>query len=425
MCNQRAFVKIRTRRKARKLAGIGGLIMAGGVALAVALEHALPLAGGPATYLLLLAWPIMAVIYGAAILLAPLDAEPPPSKHSFESLVALPHGEYESLFYPMAATSLLAPLTLHFVAYALVSHGAVDLFSRFDGWIALAGLISTPALAALVVLCHRFAKAKTEALGVVADDDGATLHALFLTGLFAAIPGVIFFFVPPLLAVLTGLFFLPPMFGIFSGVHFRERMMLDRLELASVRASDDEAFEQASELVRATAAPPTTRAGALRFLVRRYERERLRELIDAAIRSEDPLLFRTALIVALDVRHRPSVEDVHALAKRATGTTAAYVAQLLGHYETPLAQRTLVSLVHHGSPDARLAAVKSLGRVGDLSAIPILRRIAVRHLAERGLDTAVEIAVERIQDRCATGPAGALALIEIDERSGAVSDPVP
>jgi hypothetical protein len=41
------------------------------------------------------------------------------------------------------------------------------------------------------------------------------------------------------------------------------------------------------------------------------------------------------------------------------------------------------------------------------------------------LDRAVDEAVKRIQDRCAIGPAGALALAKIDDRAGAVSDPVP
>jgi hypothetical protein len=363
----------------------------------------------------------MLATYLAARALAPLDAEPLPDRRGFERWVSLPHGEYESLFYPMAAISLLAPFTIHFLVYALFASDDRGFPGDFDAWIALAGAIAFPAHAALVVHCHRFAKAKTEALGVVADDDGATLNALFLTGVFAAVPGALFFVLPPLMiAVLTGLFFLPAMFGIFSAVHFRERMLLDRLEQSGMEIDAEEAFEAARTIALSSGSLPEARAGALRFLVRRYDRERVKEVIDAAIRSGEPLVFRTALIVALDIRHRPRVEDVEDLARRATGSTAVHVAQLLGCYRTPLAQRTLLTLLHDGLPDVRIAAVRSLGRTGDLSAIIALRRIAVRHLAERGLDRAVEDAVKRIQDRCAVGPKGALALAEPKRAGGEV-----
>jgi HEAT repeat protein len=198
-------------------------------------------------------------------------------------------------------------------------------------------------------------------------------------------------------------------------------MTFDRLEASGVRAADDEAFERARELILSPDTAAASRAGALRFLVRRFDRERIGSVIDAAIRSDDPLLFRTAVIVALDIRYRPPVEDVEALARRATGSTAMFVAYLLGNYRTPLAQRTLMYLLHHGLPDVRMAAVVSLGKIGDLAAIAALRRIAVRHLSELGLDRAVDEAVKRIQARCATGPAGALALAESQSSEGQVS----
>lgn len=130
---------------------------------------------------------------------------------------------------PMAAISLLTPLTLHYVVAALGGDSA----SSFAKWIQISLMIVGHAHLTLMGLAIAFARKMTRAsreeLGRM------SIHrewgkALGITVAASAVPGVLLLAVPPVLAAITGLAFVPFMF-----VFMRRRMIAERaiIDLAS------------------------------------------------------------------------------------------------------------------------------------------------------------------------------------------------
>jgi len=130
-----------------------------------------------------------------------------------------------SLELPLVATSLLAPLTLHFFVVTLLS--GVDARS-FATWIRVSLAIVGHAHIALAVCAVRFArKLRREEVANVHREWG---KALAVAVGVAAFPGVILFVVPPALSALTGGAFIPWMF-LFAAASFRAERFAQALAL--------------------------------------------------------------------------------------------------------------------------------------------------------------------------------------------------
>lgn len=108
---------------------------------------------------------------------------------------------------PLVATSLLAPLTIHFlVALALWQTSARD----FATWIRFSLVMTGHAHVALAYVTTRFGKRLRAR--VVTSVQSEWAKALGVAVLVVSIPGILLLGVPPIIAVATGLAFIPFMY---------------------------------------------------------------------------------------------------------------------------------------------------------------------------------------------------------------------
>jgi hypothetical protein len=200
------------------------------------------------TALLLLAWPAGAAAYVAAFMLARsrfgrligrregmagadpftdlalLTASPQPSAAAARAADRL---ETASVALPLVAISFAAPLTLHYFAGRALQLVGAD-FRDFDAWICASVLVVGHAHLTLAV-CAILHAQRLRKLGHVAllVQGGAGWRALLWTLLASALPGILFWGVPPLLTLFTGLTFIPAMFSWTYRTVARERQALD------------------------------------------------------------------------------------------------------------------------------------------------------------------------------------------------------
>ena len=200
------------------------------------------------TELLLIAWPL-ALAAGAAArwvaraLLArrarvAMSGEPALDLRALEAADPLRDAcdramawERASAALPLAALSLLAPLTLHGVVWAGLAHGESlsSAMQDFGAWIGLSAILVGHAHLALLICAVRWAfKLRTR--------ETAELHvgvhrawgkALAISGATACLPGLVLLAVPPLLVVATGLLFVPLMYVCTARTLTRERIALE------------------------------------------------------------------------------------------------------------------------------------------------------------------------------------------------------
>ena len=134
--------------------------------------------------------------------------------------------EWAGAALPIAALSMVAPLTLHFVVRCLF--GPLHL-GDYDGWIVLSALLVGHAHVALCAcgmlwargLCRRHTAALGDGL------QGSILKAIFVAVGVACLPGIFLIGVPPLLVLVTGLVFIPAMYAATVRCMRRERLELE------------------------------------------------------------------------------------------------------------------------------------------------------------------------------------------------------
>lgn len=129
---------------------------------------------------------------------------------------------------PLAAMSFLMPLTLHFFVAEILAKG--DLLARsYDEWISLSVTIVGHAHLVLAIFAWRYGRklAVRESIEIVNTTHSGWLRAFGFTVLAGAIPGAIFFLIPPILVALTGAAFIPAMFILTSKRVVRERGVLE------------------------------------------------------------------------------------------------------------------------------------------------------------------------------------------------------
>lgn len=162
--------------------------------------------------------------------------------------------EVYSTALPLAAVSLLAPLTLHYLFVTVTGNVSTR---DFDSWIRMSLVIVGHAHLALMGFSIAFAR-KMRRLDFHALRE-LPIHpewakALGIAILFAAVPGVILLAIPPILAAITGLVFVPATFALMRRAVLRERGVLLHAEAATtnVRVATDDAMTALEEATWST-----------------------------------------------------------------------------------------------------------------------------------------------------------------------------
>lgn len=143
--------------------------------------------------------------------------------------------ERASIAVPMAAVSMVAPLSIHGVVWGLLSAGSGSLSERsaadFGTWIAISGLLVGHAhlvvLAGAVRWSLRLPACATQELR-----RGLHKHwglTLLAAAGIACAPGIVLLGLPPLLVTVTGLVFLPAAFFVAARTVTRERLVLEAI----------------------------------------------------------------------------------------------------------------------------------------------------------------------------------------------------
>jgi hypothetical protein len=199
------------------------------------------------TVLLLTAWPA-ALLSGATSRLVsralgadvrvPLSGNPSIDLARLEAADPLRHAcdvamrwEQASAALPLAALSLVAPLTIHWIVWTVFSGSfpGVSKLEDFGTWIGISAIIVGHAHLALLVCAVRWAcLLRARATGELCSDVTRSWGlALLVAGGAACLPGVVLLAIPPLLVLGTGLLFVPWMFIAMARGIERERFALE------------------------------------------------------------------------------------------------------------------------------------------------------------------------------------------------------
>lgn len=245
--------RIAARRIGRAVGGGVGLAMgvtALGIALAGCLFHdhlGTSQDHGKATVLLFLAWPTAFVAGAIARLLARpllslgggvvLSGNPSVDLARLEATDPLREAcalasswERKGAALPLAAASLLAPLTIHGVVWFFLARPetASSALDDFGTWITLSVIIVGHAHLALLVCSLRWASRlrSVETARLTEGFHRAWGTALLVSAGVACLPGIILLAIPPILVLVTGLVFVPLMFHVTARTIASERMVL-------------------------------------------------------------------------------------------------------------------------------------------------------------------------------------------------------
>jgi MFS family permease len=196
----------------------------------------------------------------------------------------------------------------------------------------------------------------------------------------------------------------------------RERRALEQLVLPASTEDEDGARRMLMSALDWQDGPPALRASALRELGARLELAEIGPHIDRALTSGVTELRRAGLELSKSVRYRPPVDI---LLRIENEPEAAMLPPLLHRHRSAEVEPALLRLVARKDPSIASAAAESLGLVGSIGSIPVLKQIASRDGGR--VATVCDEAIERIRIRHTCTP-GQLALIA-DPEAGALSEP--
>ncbi|MEQ9501464.1 MAG: HEAT repeat domain-containing protein [Deltaproteobacteria bacterium] len=182
------------------------------------------------------------------------------------------------------------------------------------------------------------------------------------------------------------------------------------VRLAAARHLGEDGFDIAVATLKDGEASSALRQRALRFLMRRFDYDRLRPLFEEVLEDEDD---RLALIVVRrlgDLEDRSSVPKLCAITAQAKPDLAAGVAQALGAIGDPSAELTLIALFKRREVEVRIAAADALATLGSADAVAHLLPVAESTRTAHALRVAASSAVQLIQSRL-SGQAGALSVL--------------
>jgi len=157
----------------------------------------------------------------------------------------------------------------------------------------------------------------------------------------------------------------------------------------------------------------TAGARAVALLGRELPPERTREILGQALRHS---LFKTARACLEALGGSSDPADIDLLAKalmRETGDRLATVVQALEATHSPAAEPPLLAALRHIRTDVRVAAARTLGRIGTAAAVLPLQETAAQ-TREQDLRRAALQAVAEIQSRLPGASPGQLSLAPPD-----------
>jgi hypothetical protein len=252
---------VASRRIGRAFAGAVGVAM-GGTAFLLAVVRFISRFDddhlGVVSSLLLLAWPaaLMAgavarvVARGVLVAEAPTPAPGNPAEELARleardplrnAIATAMRWERRAAALPLAALSLVAPLTIHWLVFLALSTQSVlaggawghRLLDEFGWWVGLSAVLVGHAHIALLVAATRWAcrlhRVSTDELRVA---HRPWVKALLISFGIACVPGAVLFVIPPILVVLTGLLFVPFMYGATVRTLLTERQLLEATQPA-------------------------------------------------------------------------------------------------------------------------------------------------------------------------------------------------
>lgn len=182
------------------------------------------------------------------------------------------------------------------------------------------------------------------------------------------------------------------------------------VRLAAARHLGEDGFDIAVATLEDHEASSALRQRALRFLMRRFDFERLRALFDEVLRDEDDRLALIAVRRLGELEDRASLEKLCAATVRATPDLAAGIAQALGAIGDPEAELTLIDLFARKEVEVRIAAADALAALGGADAVGPLLAAAESTRTAHALRVAASSAVQIIQSRL-NGQSGALSVL--------------
>jgi hypothetical protein len=216
-----ALAVIHRARVARSVAGaVLALVAVGALGWSLESEER-----GPAR-LLLLAWPVAIVAYVSTRVMLRVTG-----RGMTVDLVTAEHRLYEleilSVALPLTGVAFASPLTLH----SLIAGIDGDLVG-FSRWMRMSVILVGHAHLALAIYAWLFADSlhhtrRGEPL------ERSWLGALGTAVFVSAVPGIVVFAIPPVLALLTGLFFIPPCY-----LFVQESLMAERARVRGVLRLD-------------------------------------------------------------------------------------------------------------------------------------------------------------------------------------------
>ncbi len=182
------------------------------------------------------------------------------------------------------------------------------------------------------------------------------------------------------------------------------------VRLAAARHLGEDGFDIAVATLRDFEASSALRQRALRFLMRRFDFERLRPLLYDVLEDEDDRLALIAVRRLGELEDRASLPQLCAATAHSTPDLAAGIAQALGAIGDPEAELTLLELFARNHVDVRIAAADALATLGSADAVVPLLAAAESARTPHALRVAASSAVQIIQSRL-SGQSGALSVL--------------
>lgn len=215
---------------------------------------------------------------------------------------------------------------------------------------------------------------------------------------------------------LAGLFVMLPATTWMHRRSLRERNELTRIMLPSRTSDPNDVVRILRSTLDWDGCPGALRARALRELAAYVGAEGIAPDVERAIGSDVPELRLAGLKLAHKLHLRPPLGALLTAEKNADADQAALLPALFHRHAAEVVEPALLRLLEHEAPEVAKAAAESLGLVGSLDVIPILKTASLRGR----LAAVCHEAIERIRIRLAVGP-GRLSLAAADE-AGALSD---
>ncbi len=130
--------------------------------------------------------------------------------------------ERKSVAWPLVGSALVAPLSLHMPVAWMLTAPAGDFFADYDRWILVSLAIVGHAHLVLAFMGLHFARKLARLRGDAARGIGGG-RALLAACAAGAVPGIVFFLIPPILVAVTGAVFVPASYAYLRNTVLDER----------------------------------------------------------------------------------------------------------------------------------------------------------------------------------------------------------